>query len=227
MAQADSRSGHCSPAVGPVYVGGMDAETIRMMITAGTAIVAGLGGAGLTALINRRNTKDTLASAQAQDHATWLRNKKQEAYSDFVDVAESIIDDLNNWPETPKPQRSASDLRLKRGLIKIVGSPAVRDAAMGVEVGVWLTTRIQQIVANKDASGWDDVPEAANRAAFVVSYREQVADLVGDHTKLVAAVRKDLGTATPEDAAVDDKNSAVVEYLKKRTEDFHLPSEIL
>jgi hypothetical protein len=205
-----------------VYVDGMDAETIRMMITAGTAIVAGLGGAGLTALINRRNTKDTLASARAQDHSTWLRNKKQEAYSDFVDVAESIIDDLDNWPEIPRPQRTVSDVRLKRGLIKIVGSPAVRDAAMDVEVGVWLTTKIQRSMANMDAAGWDDMPEILNRAAFVTGYREKVTALVRDHAKLVVAVRQDLGTATPEDDAVDDQISSIVEHLERRTQ--HLPT---
>lgn len=69
----------------------MDTETLRLIVTATAAVVAGLGGATLTAVINRKNTKDTLASArlaneeqweqtQHREHALWLRDQKLEAY---------------------------------------------------------------------------------------------------------------------------------------------------
>jgi hypothetical protein len=67
----------------------MDAETIRLIVTATAAVVAGLGGAALTAVINRKNTKDTLAFAQlaaddqrSRDENAWRREHLAAAYAD-------------------------------------------------------------------------------------------------------------------------------------------------
>jgi len=77
----------------------MDAETSRLVllavISASAAVVAGLGGATLSAVINRKNTKDTLAAGREdnerrwhlqvnRENELWLRDNKQQAYAKFV-----------------------------------------------------------------------------------------------------------------------------------------------
>lgn len=77
----------------------MDAETSRLVmvaiISATAAIIAGIGGATLTAWINRITAKETLDAAKAardedwerkqqEAHEAWLREKKFDAYSDLI-----------------------------------------------------------------------------------------------------------------------------------------------
>lgn len=69
----------------------MDTILINQLVTTSGVIVAALGGAGLTSWINRRNTLDTRDAAadlwqreQSREHASWMREKKLEAYTTFL-----------------------------------------------------------------------------------------------------------------------------------------------
>ena len=106
-----------------MYVRNVDQETVRLIITASAAIVAGLGGAGLTAWINRKNTVQSLAAAADRDHATWLRSQKQEAYAEFLAKAESVIHQTANHAETPVSAPALEDMSISRGKLALIGGP--------------------------------------------------------------------------------------------------------
>lgn len=222
-----------------MYVYRMDAETIRLIITAGAAVIAGLGGAALTAIINRKNTKDTLASARLsneeqsqrtleREHATWLRDKKQEAYIDFLTLAESMIHQLNQKPDEEDPEFPTAELSVMRGRIKALGTPEVRRIAREIDTGMsrvqfaqmWNAHSMASMERHREEHAKDDStdPEARKvHQKMLDADRASIADstqaLYGGLTALshlviqyVVAIRKDLGTTTPDDEAFDDEN---------------------
>jgi hypothetical protein len=73
---------------------GMEGETIRLVVEACGAIIAGLAGALIAGAFNSENTQATIAAArEASDaqrehdrnleHDRWLRNRRVEIYSNF------------------------------------------------------------------------------------------------------------------------------------------------
>lgn len=73
----------------------MDGETIRLIVVACGAIIAGLGGALIAGAFNSRNTLATIeASREAAEtqreadreveHDRWLRDRKVEAYTKYL-----------------------------------------------------------------------------------------------------------------------------------------------
>ncbi|MFE4078201.1 hypothetical protein [Paenarthrobacter sp. YIM B13468] len=136
------------------------------------------------------------------EHKQWLRNKKMEAYSDFLSVAESMVDDFTRWPEVSKPEHSIKHLSLKRSVLKVVGSPEARHHAMEIEVNAWIIFRFQQLFDEKETNGWPDL----DREEFIEVCYKQVGTVQTDLIDLVTAVRKDLGAYTRDDADVDKAN---------------------
>ncbi|WP_024816984.1 hypothetical protein [Arthrobacter sp. 31Y] len=100
----------------------MDQETLRLVVTAGVALIAGLGGAGLSAWINRKNTVETLTSTKERDHTMWLRNRKQEAYAEFLAVADGVLKASWNEDESSPDLRSLTSLTTELNKLKLVGS---------------------------------------------------------------------------------------------------------
>lgn len=134
-----------------------------MIVTATAAVVAGLGGATLTAVINRKNTKDTLASArlaneeqweqtQHREHALWLRDQKLEAYTEFLAVASALRHDLATKALEEKPNISTVDLTAKRLRVQVVGAPHVQQLATEVARQVMYLMSVQR-EARADAEG--------------------------------------------------------------------------
>lgn len=83
----------------------MDGETIRLMVVACGAIIAGLAGALIAGAFNSENTQATIAAAREaaetqreadrdMEHDRWLRDRKVELYTDYVDLAHNIRDSL-------------------------------------------------------------------------------------------------------------------------------------
>lgn len=79
----------------------MDQETIRLLVTAVGAVIAGLGGALIAGAFNRKNTVDTIAAAKmtadAQreherklEHSQWLRDRKVDVYSRFLEEVHDL-----------------------------------------------------------------------------------------------------------------------------------------
>ncbi|WP_457950429.1 hypothetical protein ACTAQI_07555 [Pseudarthrobacter sp. alpha12b] len=69
----------------------MDAETVRLLVTTSGVVIAGLGGAGVTAFVNRKNVQDAhkaerslweLTKRNEQEEA--LKSKKEEIYINFL-----------------------------------------------------------------------------------------------------------------------------------------------
>ncbi|WP_159702611.1 hypothetical protein [Arthrobacter sp. 18067] len=118
----------------------MDQQTLTLtsqLITGSVALVAGLGGASLTAFINRKNTKESLAAArltaedqwqktQEQSHANWLREQKQEAYSQLLATTHAIFE-IPDWA-APKEgvDRSLVELQMVYNRVRMVGASSVR-----------------------------------------------------------------------------------------------------
>ncbi|MHA7209673.1 hypothetical protein [Arthrobacter sp. MDT1-65] len=79
----------------------MDQETIRLLVAAIGAVIAGLGGAFIAGDFNRRNTKASIKAAAEQaeaarrhdevlEHAQWLRDRKVAAYQSFISQVREI-----------------------------------------------------------------------------------------------------------------------------------------
>lgn len=79
----------------------MDQQTVQHLITAITAVVAALGGAGLTAYINHKNTLRQLEASKEQadqqwsetraiERERWTRDKKTESYARFLRTASPL-----------------------------------------------------------------------------------------------------------------------------------------
>lgn len=207
----------------------MDAETIRLIITASVALIAGLGGAGVTAAINRRNTIDTLAASrlvaetqlretQNREHAVWLRDQKQEAYTAFMVLAQSLQQQVVGTDFTARAEGSPNELEVARSRIKLIGTPAVRAAALGIENAVdeqyaWherlrrilpRTMDMEELPTEEVMSITRDFNSAvdsyfAKRTAFSILMIE-----------FVNHVRQDLGTSTVGDRELDDANRQLV-----------------
>lgn len=93
----------------------MDQETVRLIVTASATLVAALSGAGITAVFNRMNTRDTLdATAAAKDveyaelrqkeHESWLRAQRQQTYSDFVATVDSVLKEILDSRRKPEAE---------------------------------------------------------------------------------------------------------------------------
>ncbi|MET3349008.1 UNVERIFIED_ORG: hypothetical protein ABID57_000677 [Arthrobacter sp. UYEF1] len=77
----------------------MDQETLRLLVSGLLTAGAGIGGVLIAGRFNRKNTKDTITAAEEQrnrDHATeheqWLRDRKVEAYANFLAHTSAIAD---------------------------------------------------------------------------------------------------------------------------------------
>ncbi|MDQ0672959.1 hypothetical protein QFZ36_000520 [Pseudarthrobacter siccitolerans] len=79
----------------------MDGETIRLIVVACGAITAGLGGALIAGAFNSQNTAATIAAAREEaeaqreherrlEHAQWLRDRKVDVYSKFLEEAHDL-----------------------------------------------------------------------------------------------------------------------------------------
>ncbi len=196
------------------------------MITALTAIVAALAGAGVTAYINRRNTKDTLAVTRAvgeeqwnrtqeREHAVWLRNEKKEAYMSFLTMAQDLNHRLTSYNEDLLAEEvDIAPLTTCRGAIKILGGAQVRTLARDIDTTITRLSMARQEVAwTEDALAevteelHEKVKERFNRAlARMWTIRNELSGLFIDY---VEAVREDLGTSTDDDEEINKDNRAI------------------
>lgn len=190
-----------------VYVWTVDQETIRLIITAAAALLAGWGGSGLTAYINRRNTTDTLAASErsskeqwdrteSREHEVWVRDQKQQAYADFVLKADKAVSDARNmWMGALT--ESSVNISGARMRIRMVGRPELRAVAWEVEQALkklleYSRPEVDQFGIPRERSG---------------NYKEQsllIAQVEALLQDFVAKSRRDLGTASPEDSSAND-----------------------
>ncbi|MDN4611460.1 hypothetical protein [Arthrobacter burdickii] len=79
----------------------MDGETIRLIVVACGAIIAGLGGALIAGAFNSGNTQATIEAARAAaaeqreadrelEHAQWLRDRKIDVYMAYIRKLHSV-----------------------------------------------------------------------------------------------------------------------------------------
>lgn len=184
----------------------MDPETLRLTMTACAAVLGGLIGSTVTAFINRRNTVDTLKAArlaaedqwmrtQEREHAVWMRDKKQEVYSDFLVEVDSLWTKLRRAPTLTKDTPlSTHEVSVKRGLMKIIGSREVRILGLKVEAALFTAIAAQDWMASNFKAHRDNEHEISrddSLAAYNIA-GHRVGVLLGD---LVETMRSDLGTA--------------------------------
>lgn len=195
----------------------MEAEILRLIVTSTAVVVAGLGGATLTAVINRKNTKDTLASAQLaskeqwdqtqqREHALWLRDQKLEAYTEFLAAANALRHDVARKPLVEKPNISVRDLNAKRLRVKVIGNPQVTQLATEIGSKLMFLIRAQKeaLVAAKshEISHTAQLADDHKRDLTLITQPVNSADLevVILISRYVAAIRTDLGAATDDKA---------------------------
>lgn len=204
----------------------MDAQTLNLLITAGAAIIAGLGGASLTAAINRRNTKDTLALAKASNaeqltHAkeieriTWLRDRKHEVYVDYLIFAGSLMHSSDE-----RRANISTDLAPLRARLDALATSEVRRIAREIDrtIETFLNARA---ALSREAKTFREALNSAEPTKIIESPEMVMKEYKGDFgvsvnkakeylddqekalhelmRGLVTAVRKDLGTATADD----------------------------
>jgi len=197
------------------------------MITAGAAVFAGLGGAGLTALINRKNTKDTLTAARLtaeeqrqqthrREHEIWLRDQKLEAYTDFLATSDALLHDVASNPLGDKTHLSVAELATKRGKVKVLGDPEARKIAREIvqEFSPLLRAQRKASFASQDPAetGSERIP---NRAELLRPVRESAGRVAALNAKFVRVIRNDLGAATDRDADVDARNQDFINRMTK------------
>lgn len=178
----------------------MDSETVRLVATAISVVIAGLGGAIVAGLFNRRTAQQTLEltkRAEAEqwtkgkdlEHLQWHRNQKQAAYEKFLLEAESL---KSSFIEGSSLLASTyTNLRRHRGHIKVLGSVAVRRAAGAV-------TSAGEGLRDFVAYGQDRSSTEARTALL---------HLVDCMDRFVDAVRADLQTSTDEDDELRQTNN--------------------
>lgn len=120
----------------------MDQQTAQQIVTATTAVVAALGGAGVTGYINYKNTLKQLTAAKEQsdqqwnetravDHERWTRDKKTESYARFLRTASPLYS--SNFLPSDKGASAGSfetDFGAAISDVVIFGSHEVVVAAM-------------------------------------------------------------------------------------------------
>ncbi|WP_159702613.1 hypothetical protein [Arthrobacter sp. 18067] len=183
----------------------MDQETIRLIVTAAGALLAGWGGAALTSYINRRNTTDTLAASErsskeqwertkSREHELWVRDQKQEAYAEFVLKADKAVSDAQSMWRGGKDD-TAINLSGARMRIRLVGPPELRTVAWEVEEAV--KKLIEYSRPSVDQWGLPRASTDKNYGEYAL-LRARVEALLQD---FVAKSRRDLGTAVAGDEA--------------------------
>ncbi|MGJ3189837.1 hypothetical protein [Paenarthrobacter sp. FR1] len=180
----------------------MDQETIRLVVTASVALVAGLGGAGLTAWINRKNTVETLAASAERDHATWLRTHQQEAYAEFLAKAVAVIHVANSNPNSRMPAAPPlDDMSIARGRLTLVGGAETIDWSKRID----FEARRAVIVRMQMDEAKDHSAEEMQDWISLTSASRDFHSLVG---RFVDAARTELGTGpapeTENDPGEDD-----------------------
>ncbi|NSX37629.1 hypothetical protein HTS88_14650 [Pseudarthrobacter oxydans] len=182
----------------------MDAETSRLVlvaaISATAALVAGLGGATLTAMIHRKNTKDTLAAAREDDerrwhrqvdreHRLWLRDTKQQAYAKFVSAATAAAS--HAYSLDPSYARNAL---VTFDEVRLVGPSEVRSAGKKV---IDQILEIGRLISAKHSMD----PEPDANAHVLQQLAEEISATIDELGRLirefVSLARKDTG-AEPE-----------------------------
>jgi hypothetical protein len=203
----------------------MDSETQRLVLTAlisaSAAVIGGLGGAVFTARTNRVNTKDTLDHTQLlaeqrhlaaleDEHSTWLRNKKQEVYFDFFAVAENRCRNL--WATRFSTELEVDyTVATARSRLKLVGTSAVRSAALEIELGLgkfeWSHKRVGAAYQDLEDSSDEDKDLAHDRLSEEVAKSEEIYLGVTERmVTFVEAARLDIGSHSEDDEIVDKLN---------------------
>ncbi|WP_120523022.1 hypothetical protein [Arthrobacter celericrescens] len=103
----------------------MDQEAIRLVGPLIVGLIAGLGGAGITAGINRKNTKETFEDTRNREHVAWLRDRKQEAYVDFLVKSNDIIQGIKDGHNARELRTELDRLDVVLGRITMVASTDV------------------------------------------------------------------------------------------------------
>lgn len=172
----------------------MDGETIRTITTAGAAVLAGFGGAGIAGWFNRRNTKDSIAAAQAtataqweqarsSEHNQWLRDRKIDVYTDYLSQVHALELAIAEYQKgyrkpdaTPIPDlsRNLSNLSLR-----LIAPLSVQDAINEV---VQTVATIMRAMTIEDAGERERLHQAA------------VDVFNGKSSRAVELIRMDLGT---------------------------------
>ncbi|WP_427174306.1 hypothetical protein [Arthrobacter sp. 92] len=208
------------------------------------ALLGALGGSGLTAYINRRNTVDTLTSSQRaneeqwdrshkREHDTWLRDQKQEAYMKFMLAAQSQHARIQAMPYEDLPGVNPEELVIERAGVKVIGSPAVRYAARALESAVAHSHFVNSyagayFLENPEGDHERALDEEQRIRHFTnktealdlcVAARDSFALRLLDY---VEAVRLDLGTYSPDDDELNQDNRQRLTQFGAQDEREHL-----
>lgn len=165
----------------------MDQQTIQQIITGCIALVAALGGAGVTALINHKNAEKQIAASKAQHEQQWLetravererwaRDRKIESYSAFVRAASPFhlknIGEITKVFSPSKRELGETDLHTALTDVVIFGSNEVIIAASDYRR---LAYDLSEGLSGLEKKAIDEAVERARRGESVSDGHEDEA----------------------------------------------------
>jgi hypothetical protein len=127
----------------------MDAETARLLVTAAAAVIAGLGGAGLTGWFNRKNTTASLEAAREtnreqwrqtreREHEVWLRDHRLEACVAFFDEAERFHHRVALSPTEEVKYETAVPLQAHRARLVLIATVEIGERPWTIQLAIAL-----------------------------------------------------------------------------------------
>ncbi|MET3812437.1 hypothetical protein [Arthrobacter sp. UYEF3] len=146
----------------------MDGETIRLMVVACGAVLAGLLGALIAGAFNSQNTQATIEAARVAaetqreadrevEHDRWLRDRRLEAYVDFVNEVRDLdtyIHDLATGLSNDHAGLVQSAKQLNGLQVRLLAPADVSGAASEVMAGI--QGLIRALTAKEMAGAIDD-----------------------------------------------------------------------
>lgn len=186
-----------------VYVNGMD-ELVKqgqwwwLLIPLGTGVFA-LIGSWLGSFLGRTT-----------EHKQWLRNQKQEAYSEFMVTAEGQFNKLLMAALDQSTELDLDSLDMTRGRLKLIAHPEVRTVAGDImrEIGQAYLLRLTYLENLEDTSDSESVKQnKAKRRADAVNEILDIHETIVDHfITYVEKVRVDLKTYERGDDDINEEN---------------------
>ena len=173
----------------------MDGETIRLIVVALGAIIAGLSGSLIAGAFNSQNTQATIEAARqaAQEQreadaeteqTRWLRDRLVQSYAKFL----RQVQDLNNTLHDVHEEDDAADpSRLPESMATLAGDELMLIAPKPVKAAVGEVMMAVRQLAFLNAT----VSDAKERKS---QFEAASDDLASKYQKLARLMREDLGT---------------------------------
>lgn len=152
----------------------------------------------------RETTTLQLDAARKREHESWVRDRKQEVYLDYLNAISSILTKVDimeaGWDPTIKSE--VQSLRVLRTQLNLVGSARVRVVASDLEneSGVAFAINSFALDTNQDHEAL---------VSRVKDYMQKTGHIDALLARYIELARKDLGFVDDEDGIFEPPRAAV------------------